>query len=103
MSDKDKKSEDQKKIEGAEIGGRSTGTTTFYRSFSVFAQCPKCKTQGPTNTSQACNILNCVFACFCGGYWSCYTAYKTKDYNCTNTVHKCGSCGEVVGEYNACS
>lgn len=103
MSDKDKKSEDQKKIESAEVGGRNTGNSTFYRSYSVFSHCTSCKKEGPTNTSQACNILNCVFACFCGGYWSCYTAYKTKDYNCTNTVHKCGSCGVVVGEYNACS
>ncbi len=103
MSDKDKKSEDQKKIESAEVGGRSTGTTTYFRSFSVYATCSKCKSSGPTNTSQACNILNCVFACFCGGIWSCYTAYKTKDYNCTNTVHKCNSCGETLGDYNACS
>ena len=78
------------------------GTKTFFRSYSVYATCAKCKNSGATKSAQSCSIMNCCFAYCCGAYWFCYTAKNTKDFNCTNTVHYCNSCGEPVGEYTAC-
>ncbi len=94
----DKKNDTNNKSQSTDMGS----TQTFFRSYSVYATCPSCKTSGPTNSAQSCSIMNYCFFCYCDCCWLCYTISKRKDFNCTNTVHKCGSCGALVGEYNAC-
>lgn len=80
---------------------QSTGTTTYFRSHSVFYTCKKCKYEGPTQTKRECSMLDyCFFYCF-AEFWLIYDAYMTKDMNCKNTAHHCGGCGDFLYQYKA--
>ena len=81
---------------------KETKDETFLRSHSVTAKCNSCQATGPTHVDQACDTLNFLFAYCCGSYWFCYSAMKTKDFNCKNALHKCSSCQATIGTYNAC-
>jgi len=79
-----------------------TKDDTYFRSMSVHAVCGKCSAAGPTHVKQAYGLLTCLFAIFCGCYYTLYAIHKNKDTNCKNAEHRCGKCNEVIYTYSSC-
>ena len=66
------------------------------------AVCPHCKNQVLTVVETSFNCLNCCFCCFAFYAWIIVELVRGKELNCTDAIHKCPSCGNVIGSYDAC-
>ena len=64
--------------------------------------CPYCRNQVVTLVETNFNCLNCLFCCWFVELWLIIELVRGKDLNCTDAVHKCPSCGQVIGNYSAC-
>ena len=72
------------------------------KTSSVNIICPHCHNQVQTIVETKCNCLNCCFCwCFCL-LWLIVELVSDKDLNCQDAVHKCPSCGCVIGNFTAC-
>ncbi len=69
------------------------------RSYPVFTEC--CG-GAPTSVTNNCNIINLVCCILFTNCWFVHQACKTKDINCYDATHVCGTCGKTKGTYTAC-
>ncbi len=72
------------------------------RSSPVAMICPFCKNNITTVTDTQFNCLNCCFCYWAFIIWIIVQLISDKDLNCTDAVHKCPKCGNIVGKYEAC-
>lgn len=77
--------------------------TNLYRTKSVFVTCPNCKVSGNTRVETSCSVSNTLcYICFDPLIWLIFQLVRSKDINCCNATHYCGSCGGFMATYNAC-
>ncbi len=73
-----------------------------FKTSPVQMICPFCKNNIRTLVDVQFNCLNCCFCfCFCM-IWLLVMLIQEKDLNCSNAIHKCPSCGKVLGSYQSC-
>jgi hypothetical protein len=72
------------------------------RSQSVLVNCIICRTPAPTKTKSYCSFINSLLCIFLTVFWASYMCLRRKDWNCYNTDHNCGKCGNYIDTYTAC-
>ena len=77
-------------------GRQMTGTSP------VSMCCPYCNQQIFTNVEKECNCITC-FLCWVTGFCfcCCYQCCVGKEIGCCDAIHRCPSCGAVIGKYNS--
>jgi hypothetical protein len=68
-----------------------------------YIQCPFCKHYGMTSTKTSFSVANLMCCVCCGPLcWALFQLARSKDFNCTDADHFCGSCGKKVYSYESC-
>lgn len=73
-----------------------------FRSKVVFAHCPHCNSNGPTDVQAFWSVKNYLCCYYYGAYWRCLQLIRGKDYFLKDAVHKCSSCQQEIARYEAC-
>lgn len=78
-------------------------SNTIFKSSSVMATCPSCKTSANTTVTTKANILNVLVYCFADPLlWLIIQLVRGKDINCCDATHTCAGCGSLIANYSAC-
>ncbi len=84
----------------------SSGTTshnTIFKTSTVMADCPSCKTSATTTVNTKFNIANILLYVFADPIiWAIFQLVKGKDLNCCDATHTCSGCGTLLANYSAC-
>ena len=81
----------------------SDSNNTIFKSSSVMATCPSCKTSANTTVTTKANILNILLYCCADPLiWLIVQLVRGKDLNCCDATHTCSGCGSLIANYAAC-
>lgn len=74
-----------------------------FKTNSVLATCPSCKTSSNTNVTTSISISNLCCYIFCDPIvWVIYQLVRGKDLVCCDATHNCSGCGGFIASYQAC-
>lgn len=74
-----------------------------YKTSSIVATCPTCRTTGPTSVTTSFSCSNyCCYLCFDPIIYVIYQLVRGKDIICCDATHNCPNCGAYIASYSAC-
>ncbi len=75
----------------------------IFKTNSVLATCPSCKTSANTSVTTNFSIMNYLLYCFTTPLvWIIFQLIRKKDLNCCDATHTCSGCGSLIANYTAC-
>ena len=80
----------------------TTSPKIIHTSFPFPTICQYCGAHVTTIAEQTCNCGACCLCCITGWLlFMCIQSCHGKDFCCYDAIHKCPSCGMVIGGYSA--